>query len=60
MPPPLTCGAITVDTASVCVWLNGVTPLSRSRFDGSDTRSSPLPTTYVPVSGALSSPLASV
>ena len=33
------------DTDSVCVWLNGVTPLSRSRFVGSDTRSSPLPTT---------------
>ena len=29
--PPLT-GATTVDTANVWVWLNGVTPLSRSRF----------------------------
>ena len=39
------CGASTADTDSVCVWLNGVTPLSRSRFVGSDTRSSWLPTT---------------
>ena len=29
------CGATTADTASVCVWLNGVTPLSRSRLVGS-------------------------
>ena len=42
-PTPI--GAMTVDTENVCVWLNGVTPLSRSRFEGSDTRSSPLPTT---------------
>src|SRR3982751_5593641 len=61
--PPVvgaTDGAITVESEKVCVWLNGVTPLSRSRFEGSDTRSSWLPTTYVPVSGALSTPRASV
>ncbi len=32
MPLPLFVGAITVDSENVCVWLNGVTPLSRSRF----------------------------
>ena len=40
-----TWGATTADSENVCVWLNGVTPLSRSKFDGSDARSSLLPTT---------------
>ena len=44
-PPPETDGARTVLSAKVCVWLNGVSPQSRLRLDGSETRSSLLPTT---------------
>ena len=45
MAPTVNDGARTLDTTNVCACWNGVTPRSRSTFDGSDTRSSPLPTT---------------
>ena len=44
-PIPCTRGASSELMTKVWVWLKGTTPLSRSWFEGSESRSSPLPTT---------------